>query len=87
MAKPIQELKKPILPYSYTNPDIKLCSCDLPQIEYEYIESAVTGKRYDDIVDMVKQQGCRWSEDGKWVIDEFGDYYTEKKYLEIMEAS
>ena len=55
--------------------------------EYAYIYSAVTGDRYDDIVDMVEKIGGRWSEDGTKVIDEFGDVWSEKRFREVMEVS
>ena len=87
MAKPAQELQKLPIPYIY--PDTKACQCglSLTEEEYESIESSVTGKRYDDIVDMVKQQNCRWSEDFKFVIDEFGEIRSEKEYREVMGVS
>lgn len=49
------------------------------------MDSKVTGDRYCDIVCIVRGTGARWI--GCTIVDEFGDYYTEKKYLEVMEVS
>lgn len=89
MVKNLAELlKKPIeFPFTYTNPDIKQCSCGqyLIKGEHECIESAVTGDRYCDIVCMVRGTGARWV--GYTIIDEFGEAYSEQNYKQVMEVS
>jgi hypothetical protein len=88
VAKSLKDiLKKPLdFPFAYINPDIQQCPCGqyLIKGEHECIESAVTGQRYCDIVCMVRGTGAKWI--GCTVVDEYGDYYTEKKYLEVMEV-
>lgn len=89
MVKTLSDLlKKPIqLPFNFKNPDIQQCPCGqyLIKGEHECKDSKVTGNRYCDIVCLVSWTGAKWI--GCTIVDEFGDYYTEKKYLEVMEAS
>lgn len=54
--------------------------------EYAYEYSSVTGKRYVGIVEMVEELGGRWTSDGKFIIDEFGDIRSEREYREVMEV-
>lgn len=54
--------------------------------QYAYVYSAATGDRYDGIVEMVKELGGRWTSDGKYIIDEFGDIRSEREYRRDMEV-
>lgn len=52
---------------------------------YAYVYSAVTGKRYDDLIDMVAEEGCRWM--GNKIVDEYGDIRSEWEYRRDMEVA
>jgi hypothetical protein len=88
VAKSLKDiLKKPLdFPFVYINPDIQQCHCGqyLIKGEHECMESGVIEGRFCDIVCLVRADGAKWI--GCTIVDEFGNTYSEKKYLEVMEV-
>jgi hypothetical protein len=48
------------------------------------MESGVIEGRFCDIVCLVRADRAKWI--GCTIVDEFGNTYSEKKYLEVMEV-
>jgi hypothetical protein len=87
VAKQLIEIINVPTSIKYNNPDTKQCICgySLTQGEHEFIESKVLKGRFCDISCLIRADGAKWT--GCTIIDEFGDSYTEQKYMKVMEAS
>lgn len=76
-----------LLRHHRTLVDTQACVCGqrLQRGKHVYMESGVLAGRFCDTVCLVRADRAKWR--GCTIIDEYGQDYSEEKYLRVMEVS